>query len=204
MKCPKCGYVSFEYLDTCRKCGRDLSQFKDAVGIAAFAPGVINVLKYAEGSEEDEAGEAEASEAATFTIEEAVPEPIQETALGHHLYSPAISVDEAAGKAAEEAPLEAATEEKGEIEITLPEELPEPQLEEAELSATAVQEEKTGEIEFNLEIPEEKGEIELKLETEEQPVVEKPEAELKKEEQSPVEEITLSLEDIVGLEVEEK
>jgi hypothetical protein len=168
MKCPKCGYVSFEYLDACRKCGRDLSQFKAAVGIAAFTPGVINVLKYVEGSEEEEETETSTSKAAT-AIEEPTPETTQETALGHHLYSPAISVEEAAVKTAEETLGEAAAEEKGEIE-------------------------------FNLEIPEEKEEIELKLDTEEQPVVEKPQAEEKKEEQAPIEEITLSLEDIAGLE----
>ena len=33
MKCPKCGYNSFEYLDTCKKCKNDLSAFKEAHGI---------------------------------------------------------------------------------------------------------------------------------------------------------------------------
>jgi len=28
MKCPKCGYHSFEYLERCRKCGNDLAAFK--------------------------------------------------------------------------------------------------------------------------------------------------------------------------------
>ena len=28
MKCPKCGYNSFEYLDTCKKCSADLTSFK--------------------------------------------------------------------------------------------------------------------------------------------------------------------------------
>ncbi|MBI3600564.1 MAG: hypothetical protein HY097_07975 [Nitrospinae bacterium] len=202
MKCPKCGYVSFEYLDTCRKCGRDLSQFKSAMGVAAFTPGVINVLKYAEGSEEEGETETLTSEAAT-AVEEAAPETIQETALGHHLYSPTLSVEEAAGKTVEETPVEAAAEEKGEIEITLPEEMAEPQLEAAEVSPPPAQGEEKGEIEFNLEIPEEKEEIELTLDTDEQPAGEKPQIEIKKEEQAPVEEITLSLEDIAGLEESE-
>ena len=28
MKCPKCGYHSFEYLDTCKKCGTGLNEHK--------------------------------------------------------------------------------------------------------------------------------------------------------------------------------
>ncbi|MFV1951942.1 MAG: hypothetical protein ACC630_08330 [Nitrospinota bacterium] len=39
MKCPKCGYVSFEYLDECRKCGRDLVKFKEDAGIYMVMPG---------------------------------------------------------------------------------------------------------------------------------------------------------------------
>lgn len=35
MKCPKCGYNSFEFLDTCKKCSHDLSAFKQAHGIRA-------------------------------------------------------------------------------------------------------------------------------------------------------------------------
>ncbi len=201
MKCPKCGYVSFEYLDECRKCGRDISQFKAAIGLTAFTPGVINVLKYAEGEEEAEEAAAEEPPEIAAAVEEPPVETIQETALGHHLYSPALSVEEAGSKTAGEAPVEAAAEEKGEIEITLPEETAETA---AEVSPPPVQEEEKGGIEFNLEIPEEKEDIVLVLDTDEQPAVEKPQMETKKEEQSPVEEITLSLEDIAGLEVEEK
>ncbi|ABB33600.1 hypothetical protein GeomeDRAFT_1234 [Geobacter metallireducens RCH3] len=49
MKCPKCGYNSFEFLDTCKKCKTDLSGFKQTHGIhspmtslaaAAAAPAV--------------------------------------------------------------------------------------------------------------------------------------------------------------------
>ena len=28
MKCPKCGYNSFEFLNACKKCGTELSSFK--------------------------------------------------------------------------------------------------------------------------------------------------------------------------------
>ncbi len=33
MKCPKCNFASFEYLNTCKKCGNDLSLHKTELGI---------------------------------------------------------------------------------------------------------------------------------------------------------------------------
>jgi len=36
MKCPKCGYNSFEFLDTCKKCKIDLSAFKETHGIRSI------------------------------------------------------------------------------------------------------------------------------------------------------------------------
>jgi len=43
MKCPKCGFNSFEYLDSCKKCGNDLSTFKMSLGIqpVVMPPGVF-------------------------------------------------------------------------------------------------------------------------------------------------------------------
>ncbi|KAF0221242.1 MAG: hypothetical protein FD174_380 [Geobacteraceae bacterium] len=35
MKCPKCGYNSFEFLDSCKKCSNDLVPFKESHGIRA-------------------------------------------------------------------------------------------------------------------------------------------------------------------------
>ncbi len=43
MKCPKCGYVSFEYLDMCKKCQHDLTMFKEERGIFAIKPGFIDL-----------------------------------------------------------------------------------------------------------------------------------------------------------------
>lgn len=34
MKCPKCGYNSFEYYDSCKKCFNDLTSFKQTYSIA--------------------------------------------------------------------------------------------------------------------------------------------------------------------------
>ncbi|MBI5183001.1 MAG: hypothetical protein HY999_01370 [Nitrospinae bacterium] len=38
MRCPKCEYVSFEYLDECRKCGVDVVKFKEERGIYMVRP----------------------------------------------------------------------------------------------------------------------------------------------------------------------
>ena len=43
MKCPKCNYVSHDYLDDCRKCGIDLVTFKHDVGLLVLQPGVLDL-----------------------------------------------------------------------------------------------------------------------------------------------------------------
>ena len=184
MKCPKCGYVSFEYLDTCRKCGRDLTQLKTDMGVTTFTPGVINVLKYVEGMEEA-VEEGEESAVATATAEETEE-------------AGAAVVVEAVAVTSEEQSAKVETQEKGEIEISLPEDITEPKLDVVEVSPQPMAEEKKGEIEFSLEPAEEKKE-EISLTIEEEPKIEETlsvEPEIK---ESPVEEITLSLEDIAEL-----
>jgi len=36
MKCPKCGYHSFEHLDRCKKCGHDLDEHKAKFNLHGF------------------------------------------------------------------------------------------------------------------------------------------------------------------------
>ena len=36
MKCPKCNYTSFDYLDTCKKCGKDLSEHREKHNIRSL------------------------------------------------------------------------------------------------------------------------------------------------------------------------
>ena len=36
MKCPKCNYISFDYLDSCKKCGKDLSEHKEKHNIRSL------------------------------------------------------------------------------------------------------------------------------------------------------------------------
>jgi len=43
MKCPKCKYVSHDYLDACRKCGVDLVTFKQEIGLLVLQPGVLDL-----------------------------------------------------------------------------------------------------------------------------------------------------------------
>lgn len=43
MKCPKCHYVSHDYLDACRKCGIDLVTFKQDIGLLVLQPGVLDL-----------------------------------------------------------------------------------------------------------------------------------------------------------------
>ena len=43
MKCPKCNYVSHDYLDACRKCGIELVTFKQDIGLLVLQPGVLDL-----------------------------------------------------------------------------------------------------------------------------------------------------------------
>src|SRR5262249_56271456 len=43
MKCPKCNYVSHDYLDDCRKCGVDLVTFKQDIGLLVLQPGMLDL-----------------------------------------------------------------------------------------------------------------------------------------------------------------
>lgn len=43
MKCPKCHYVSHDYLDACRKCGMDLLAFKHDLGLLVLQPGGLDL-----------------------------------------------------------------------------------------------------------------------------------------------------------------
>ena len=72
MKCPKCGYISFETSDSCRKCSNDLSAFRQAHGLT---PIVLPAAVRASMAKSLGAGEAEhqpsqepANDAFTFDL----------------------------------------------------------------------------------------------------------------------------------------
>ena len=50
MKCPKCSFVSHEYLDACRKCSVDLVNFKAQMHLVAIRPGVLDLSLALEAS----------------------------------------------------------------------------------------------------------------------------------------------------------
>ena len=54
MKCPKCNYVSHDYLDACRKCGIDLVTFKQDIGLLVLQPGVLDLSLVLSGAGGDD------------------------------------------------------------------------------------------------------------------------------------------------------
>jgi uncharacterized RDD family membrane protein YckC len=53
MRCPKCGYNSFDHLENCKKCGKDLSEHKSRFGIKnILLSGVVMAAREAEAPEE--------------------------------------------------------------------------------------------------------------------------------------------------------
>ncbi len=55
MRCPKCGYVSFDYLDRCKSCGEDLVPAKIKLNIYTKPPEIdINDDGFAIGKVEEE------------------------------------------------------------------------------------------------------------------------------------------------------
>jgi hypothetical protein len=45
MKCSKCGFISFDYLSTCKKCGTNLSQARSGLGFSESVPAPPAFLK---------------------------------------------------------------------------------------------------------------------------------------------------------------
>jgi len=64
MKCPKCNYVSHDYLDACRKCSLDLVAFKQDIGLLVLQPGVLDLSLVLGGAGTDDLFES---------VEEGVP-----------------------------------------------------------------------------------------------------------------------------------
>lgn len=78
MKCPKCGYNSFEYLDSCKKCGNDLSTFKEAHGIRPIViPPVVSPATVGVTSDATDSPSQPLPQEETFTWEEPLGSPPQ-------------------------------------------------------------------------------------------------------------------------------
>lgn len=61
MKCPKCGYTSFAYLESCRKCGREYAETRAPFGVYARRPTAPDLM--ANLSDEMDAADASLSSA---------------------------------------------------------------------------------------------------------------------------------------------
>jgi hypothetical protein len=58
MKCPKCGYHSFDHLDSCKKCGKGLAEHKEKFNLRGFfSPGQSTVAEVAAVDDESDAEE---------------------------------------------------------------------------------------------------------------------------------------------------
>ena len=44
MKCPKCNFISFDYNDACPKCGKDLTDERDLMGLPSYKPKPLSLL----------------------------------------------------------------------------------------------------------------------------------------------------------------
>ena len=72
MKCPKCGYVSFEYLNECKKCRKNLEAFKSEHSFYGHEPRDLMVVEYLEekAKEEEVASAEETDEEGVVTVVE--------------------------------------------------------------------------------------------------------------------------------------
>ncbi len=85
MRCPKCGFNSFDYLDNCKKCGKDLVEFKERYGIkSVLFPGQTAAGEIAVETDfdADAAVAAATASVATAPVFEASPEPEAPAAEG--------------------------------------------------------------------------------------------------------------------------
>ena len=76
MRCPKCGFISFDHLASCAKCGRDISEVASElqgtsikVETPMFLSGALAALSESEESFEDHAMEADGDGGIDFDME---------------------------------------------------------------------------------------------------------------------------------------
>jgi hypothetical protein len=59
MRCPKCGYHSFDFLESCKKCGHDLAEHKARFKLEGFiAPAAVTASSQAQTTEQPGTPEA--------------------------------------------------------------------------------------------------------------------------------------------------
>lgn len=85
MRCPKCGYNSFDHLDNCKKCGKDLAEHKQKFGIVSVLfPGQMAPVEDVTFAEDETVVEdvvaAAVTESVAETVSAAVDEPLMSEA----------------------------------------------------------------------------------------------------------------------------
>jgi hypothetical protein len=96
MKCSKCGFISFDYLSTCKKCGTNLSQARSGLGFSDTMPSPPAFLKALVEDVSSTAGEGIRREAKAPAVSrpssEAAPTPGDEISLGGLMADESLSV----------------------------------------------------------------------------------------------------------------
>jgi hypothetical protein len=99
MKCSKCGFISFDYLSTCKKCGTNLSQARSELGFSESVPAppaFLKVMLEDVGSVGADVTRRETKAAATARSgSEAAPAPGDEISLDGLLTDEALSLPDA-------------------------------------------------------------------------------------------------------------
>ena len=116
MKCPKCGYHSFDHLDSCKKCSQDLAEHKEKFNLRGFfSPGQPAVTEPAPVVEESYAEEEPSADGSVdfgfdFLDEEENPagEPNDAISLGDNNQS--VNIDQPFGADSETIPADAPSE----------------------------------------------------------------------------------------------
>lgn len=149
MKCPKCKYITFDYLDTCPRCGKDMSAEKAKLSIFSIKPDPPPLLGSLTG---DLNGSS---------IELKVPESIKKGAedmrlKGEEVYDDGselnINIDEESlAEPGEEAELElgdlASSDDEKELELDFVSDAISPEIEKGAVNEKEVGEEETGSAE---------------------------------------------------------
>ena len=173
MRCIKCGFISFDHLASCAKCGRDISEVASElqgtsikVEIPMFLSGALAAFSESEESFDDHAMDAEVDEGIDFNMEmeeEAIEMADEEEDVDFSFDEEVEVVEEANFSPAEAETEEAAgIEEEAEevfaLELESAEAVEEPALEEVEESfeeldfaGAVADEEEEGGLEFDLE-----------------------------------------------------
>lgn len=82
MKCPKCGYTNFDYLDSCKKCGNDISDVRSMLGVIAIAPEDRAVLRPKRPAPKQAAPQAAPATADFFGAPTAAPLSREDESIG--------------------------------------------------------------------------------------------------------------------------